>query len=244
MKKLLIMLLLCVLAGCSVVKPEEPITITENSALSGKVICIDPGHGITSRRGKEPVHPAKSEEKATNVVGASGLIITEEALNLEVSLKLKAALEEKGAVVYITRQTHESDMSNIERAEFANERCCDISVRLHADGSENKTVSGISILVPSEKSVSEGYLTSEITEKSRRSAELILTEVCKLTGAENRGIIARADLTGFNWSAVPAVLLEIGFLSNQAEEEKLVTAKYQALIAEGIVSGLEKYFIE
>lgn len=224
-----------------------PAEIKENVSLgkfSGKIICIDPGHGKTSRRETEPIYPGATEKKATNVSGTSGKIMTEEALNLEVGLKLKSALENEGATVHITRETNESDMSNVERAEFANNLNCDMVVRLHADGSESKSVSGISMLIPSAKRISEGYLTEDIIAKSRKAGEYILNDVCSMTGASNKGIVERADMTGFNWSGVPVVLLEMGFMTNPEEEAKLVTDEYQQKIISGIISGLEKYFNE
>lgn len=222
----------------------EPEPVQEVSALKGITICIDPGHGKTARKEKELVHPGKSEKKAANVSGASGAFMTEEELNLEMGIMLKEALETEGATVYITREEHESDMSNIERAEFANASGCDMVVRLHADGSENKSVSGVSVLVPSAKSVYDGYLSEKIVADSRRCAEYVLAEVCQNTGAKNRGISERADMTGFNWSCVPAVLLEMGFITNPAEEEKLADDAYRKQITDGIVTALERYFSE
>lgn len=210
--------------------------------FEGKVICIDPGHGKTSRKEKEPIYPGAQEKKAANVSGASGKHMTEEELNLEVGLKLKQELEELDAEVYITRTEHESDMSNIERAEFANGKKSDIVIRLHADGSESSSVAGVSMLLPSPKRVCEGYLTGDIVKKSRMAGEYILEEVCRNTGAINRGTVERADMTGFNWSSVPVVLLEMGFMSNPEEEKKLSQDEYQRKIIAGIVSGLEIYF--
>ena len=224
--------------------PAEIKESVSTGNFSGKIICIDPGHGKTSRKETEPIYPGANEKKATNVSGTAGKIMTEEALNLEVGLKLKDALEKEGATVHITRDSHESDMSNVERAEFANNLNCDMVVRLHADGSESKSVSGVSMLIPSRKRISTGYLTEDIIAKSRRAGEYILTDVCALTGASNKGIAERADMTGFNWSGVPVVLIEMGFMTNPEEEAKLVTDEYQQKIISGIISGLEKYFNE
>lgn len=213
-----------------------------NSILTGKIICLDPGHGKTSRKEKEPIYPGALEEKAANVSGATGALITEEALNLQFSLKLKAALEKEGATVFMTRTTSECDMTNIERAEFANNSNCDILIRIHADGSESPSVSGISMLVPSEKRIKDGYLTSEIIEKSRIAGELILEKTTEKTGAKNLGVIERPDMTGFNWSSVPVILLEMGFITNTDEEKMLILPEYQDLIIEGFIRGLNEYF--
>lgn len=225
-------------------EPSEVPATKETGKFSGKIICIDPGHGITSRKETEPIYPGATEKKAANVSGTAGDRITEEALNLEVGLKLKAKFEELGATVYITRTENKSDMSNVERAKFANQTGCDMVVRVHADGSESKSVSGVSVLIPSKKCIINGYLTDEIVQKSRRAGEYILEEICRNTGAANKGLSERADMTGFNWSSVPVVLVEMGFLSNREEEAKLITDEYQQKIISGIAAGLEKYFNE
>lgn len=244
-----------VLFASSKKKKTEPKVLTENPPLGEKIvtpethgkfyrkiICIDPGHGKTSRKEKEAIYPGASEKKATNVSGAAGKILTEEELNLQIGLKLKKRLEEMDATVVITRTEHECDLSNIERAEFANKNNADIVVRLHADGSESASVAGASMLLPSAKRISDGYLTDDIVQKSRRAGELILKAVCQNTGAKNRGTVERPDMTGFNWSAVPVTLLEMGFISNPEEESKMATDEYQEKIVSGIISGLEEYF--
>ena len=62
------------------------------------------------------------------------------------------------------------------------------------------------------------------------------------TGAENRGIRKRSDMTGFNWSKVPVVLLEVGFMTNEEECELLKSEEYQGKIVDGIALGITKYF--
>lgn len=225
-------------------KVEAEKAETETGSLQGRKICIDPGHGVTSRSGKEAVYPGAAEKKATNVSGTAGRIMTEEELNLIAGLELRDALVEHGAEVFMTRTEHECDMSNIERAEFANRYECDLVIRLHADGSTETSANGMSVLIPSAKRENGEYLTAEITEKSRRAGELILSEALAKTGAGNRGIVERPDMTGFNWSRVPVVLIEMGFMTNAAEEERLTDAGYRNGLIDGIVSGTEKYFAE
>ena len=54
----------------------------------------------------------------------------------------------------------------------------------------------------------------------------------------NRGVIERSDLTGFNWSKVPVVLIEMGFLSNPEEDSLLNDSSYQEKIAQGLCNGI------
>ena len=210
------------------------------SPLAGKVICIDAGHGISSIKKLEPIAPNCSEKKAAFVSGTSGSIMTEEQVNLLVALKLEQSLIDAGADVVMTRRTAECDLSNIDRAELANDAKADLTVRIHADGSENSDISGVSVLIPS-----DDYITNDgMLRKSRKAGELILNEVTEATGALNRGIVKRSDMTGFNWSNVPVVLLEMGFMTNHDEDVLLSSDDYQNKIVDGIMKGLDIYFNE
>ena len=205
--------------------------------LSGKIIVVDAGHGRFSKGRQEAIAPGSSQTKPAFVSGTAGKNQSEEELNLSVALKLKKALEDKGATVHMTRETHETTRSNIDRAQFANDLGADISVKLHADGSENTTLRGISMLIPGNQHVSD-----EIVQKSTSAGEIVLEEVVSATGAPDRGTSVRNDMTGFNWSTVPVILLEMGFMSNPEEDTLMETDDYQNKIVVGIVKGLERYF--
>ena len=116
--------------------------------LAEKIICVDPGHEVTSQRVQEPISPHSNATKEAFVGGASGRNQTEEQLNLAVGLRLQALLEEQGAKVIMTRTTHESDMTSYKRAQMANENHSDLCIRIHADGSSDASVYGMSMLVP------------------------------------------------------------------------------------------------
>ena len=224
---------------------EQPKTDTKadtalKSPLSGRVIVVDAGHGKNSSGKQERIAPDTNETKPCFVSGTSGKNQTEEELNLKMAKKLSAALEAHGAHVFMTRTEHTTELSNIGRAEFANNLNADISVKLHADGLDNHDVHGVSVLVPGDKHISD----SALLKKSRRAGELILSEFIAATGASDRGISVRNDMTGFNWSTVPVVLVEMGFMSNPAEDALMETEEYQNKMTSGIVSGLIKYFNE
>ena len=144
-----------------------------------------------------------------------------------------------GATVIMTRTAHEATVSNIERAEMANEAGANLCVRIHADGSDNKSIHGISVLVP------EGNLlgTPAIVEPSRSAGEAVHDALIDATGAEDHGIVERTDLTGFNWSEVPVILVEMGFLSNDEEDAKLATDEYREILAEGMHQGIRNWLM-
>ncbi len=219
-----------------------PEPIRKPAMSSGKVIAIDPGHQKKSNYEQEPVGPGASEQKIKVSSGTQGVTtkVPEHQFNLELSLKLKDALEEAGYQVVMTRESAEVDLSNAERAGVANEAKADIFIRIHADGAENKAANGISVLYPSERNPYVAALSPE----SKKLAQSVLDALCDATGANRRGIVERDDLTGTNWAKMPVIVVEAGFMTNEAEEKKLLSKEYQTLLAQGIVEGVQEYFGE
>ena len=213
-------------------KDNEP-----DSILKGKIIVIDPGHGLNNISDKERISPDSEEKKPAYVSGTAGKNQTEEQLNLSCGLLLRDKLEERGAVVHMTRSGHNAEMSNIGRAEFANNLGADVSVKLHADGNKDEQMHGISVLVPAEE-----CLDDELFKSSERLGMSLLDGVVSETGADNRGLSYRKDMTGFNWSRVPVALIEMGFMTNPEEDALMETSEYQNKLMDGAVRGLEMYF--
>lgn len=212
-------------------------TKAENKSLKGKIICIDAGHGVFTKARQEKIAPNTTKTKPAFVSGTSGQGVTEEQINLQVAKLLQKELENLGAKVIMTRTTRKTNMSNIDRAQFANKNKADISIKLHCDGAANANVNGISVLIPKTK-----YVDKKIVHLSNKLGKLVLHDVVQETGAKNRGLISRDDLTGFNWSKVPVILIEMGFMTNKAECNRLKNKTYQKKIVKGIVHGVEEYF--
>ena len=80
--------------------------------------------------------------------------------------------------------------------------------------------------------------TDDIAAASKQAAPLAQRELVAATGAKDRGIDARSDMTGFNWSDVPVILPEIGFMSNPAEDRLLATSAYQEKIVAGLTRAI------
>lgn len=212
----------------------------EAGSLLGKVVCLDPGHGITSESGQEKMSPLSDETKPAYVSGASGEYQTEEELNLAVANMIRNRLEELGAKVIMTRTENEATVSNIERAEIANEAQADLCVRIHADGADDPDARGFSILIPG----GDNLGTPAIVEPSRDAAEAVEKALAEETGARDRGIVEREDMTGFNWSEVPVILVEMGFLSNPEEDQAMSTDSYRKKLADGITRGIESWLAQ
>lgn len=208
--------------------------------LYGKTIFIDPGHQSKSNSQQEPIAPNSQETKEKMSYGTTGVAtgVPEYKLNLQVSLKLRQLLESKGARVVMSRETNEVNSGNVERAKMANESNAQLVVRIHADGIDNSSVKGLSVLTPGNKYISD----ANMLKNSRTAAEKILKSTVSSTGAVSRGVVARDDLTGFNWSTVPVILIEMGFMTNAEEDRLLNMAEYQDKLASGMVKGMEDYF--
>lgn len=221
--------------------PQEVETGNERFLLSEHVICIDPGHSVTPLIGKGytgPVSPLSNEEKPLYTAGAEGPHITEERLNLLIGLKLRDALQALGAEVLMTREVSEVAITGVERCEIANKGGADVNIHIHADGVDDSRAHGVSVLVPGGDLLG----TPSIVEESVRLGKIMVDCVSEATGAKNRGITTRSDLTGLNFSEVPSVFIEMGFLSNLEEEAKLATEEYQDKIVEGMITSLLEWY--
>lgn len=208
---------------------------TETPRLYGLRIGIDPGHQEHANSEKEPVAPNSSETKAKVSSGTAGVStgIAEYITDLEVALKLREALEVQGCEVYMTRETNDVNISNLERAEMMNELGVDLVLRLHCDGATDKSANGIGMFVRK---------TGEKQEESEAAATVLLAAMSEATGAKARGVFLRDTYTMNNWSIVPCILVEMGYMSNPEEDEKLNDPAYQDLLVQGMVEGIARYF--
>jgi N-acetylmuramoyl-L-alanine amidase len=126
---------------------------------------------------------------------------------------------------------------NVARAQFCNRRRAKLMLRIHADGSASSSSHGISTLYPA---FHRGW-TDDIYARSLRAARLVQRATVSVTRARNLGLIRRADLTGFNWANVPAILVETGFMTNPAERARLQSSSYQWRVARGLTAGVSAF---
>lgn len=203
------------------------------------VVVIDPGHQRYGDSTPEPNGPGSSVMKARVTGGTSGVAtgVAEYILNLDISLKLKAELENRGYTVHMTRTSHDVNISNMERAQYASSVGADIAVRIHANGGA-ASVRGAETLVPS----SGNPYVSHLAAASYSLGRNIINSYCAATGFSNRGVKANDTMTGINWSAVPATIIELGFMSNPAEDQAMQDATMQNNMVQGIANGIDAYF--
>lgn len=199
------------------------------------LICIDPGHGTIPAIGRqtEPIGPGSSQLKIKDGGGTAG----EAPVALAIALKTRALLKNDGYRVAMTRTGRTYAGGNIERARFCNVRHAALMIRIHADGSTDRSLHGVKTLVPA---LHRGW-TDDIYASSVRAARKVQAAVVRQTRALDLGLLQRSDLTGFNWANVPAVLVECGFMTNPAEARLLRSNPYQFKIARGLTAGAEAF---
>jgi N-acetylmuramoyl-L-alanine amidase len=203
-----------------------------------KVIVIDPGHANRSNLEKEPNAPGSNLMKIKDGGGATGITTKtpEHVINMEVALRLKSLLEQRDYKVIMTKTDHSQSLGNVERAKIGNDAKADLVIRIHCDANDNSAAIGASMLIPQ----STNGATKKIYEESKRCGEIVLNTLTKQVGIKNRGLIYSQDMTGFNWSEVPVILVEMGFLSNPQEDKLLSDSSYQDKLAKALAEGISE----
>lgn len=212
----------------------------EGNEKQGKfLVVIDPGHQQKANLNLEPIGPGATTQKYKVTDGTTGVVTKkrEAVLVLEMAFVLKEKLEAKGMQVLMTRTSQDVDISNKERATFANAHKANLFLRLHADGSENPNQSGFAVLTPAEGSP----YTKEIYAESLQISQTIVNKMRENQQVKVSGIKFRDDLSGFNWSKVPGVLLELGFMSNHEEDKKLSDPQYVNSLLQSVTDSVDEY---
>jgi N-acetylmuramoyl-L-alanine amidase len=224
-------------------------SLARQLGLKVKRIIVDPGHG-----GHDP--------------GAMQHGLVEKEITLDVSLRLKAILEDEYGYEVLMTRGQDRYVALEERTAYANSNNADLFVSVHVNSSRNKKAKGIETYylnfattpeamevaarenAISEKNMAElQKLTTAIAlnskiEESRDFATLIqtnlVTHLDKIYQVTNLGV-KKAPFYVLIGAQMPAILAEISFVSNQIESEMLEKGTYRQSIAEGLAKGIKNY---
>lgn len=163
--------------------------------------------------------------------GAVNQAILEKDLALIYTKKLGEQLKKNNIEVNYSRTTDVFVELN-ERCKLSNQANPELFISVHVNSVDNKNVQGVEVL---------HYSGNE----NKKLAQKVCDAICITTGAINRGAKVRRDLAVLNGTRSQAILIELGFISNEHEVSKLIDSNYQDLIIKGILDSLGlKHFID
>ncbi len=187
--------------------------------VSKKIVVLDAGHGAWD----------------------PGMVrgdVEEKGINLAIAQKLQTYLEEGGATVIITRLDDSSLAENKAgdmrvRSVTANTSGADIFISIHQNSFTNSNVRGAQVFYYNE------------SDNSKKLGECIQLQLKEFSDPSNKFLPkANSNYYVLKQTAMPAVIVECGFLSNSGERAKLQQDDYQEKIAWGIYLGVINYFNE
>jgi len=225
---------------------QQSPTLVKQLGLKVKTIVIDPGHG-----GKDPGTIAESGLQEKNVV-------------LDIAKRLKRLLENSGS--YDVHLTREDDVfiPLEERTEFANQKGADIFISVHVNSCKNQNIRGIETYYLSLASDEEARLTAVLenasaekgirdlasllsrvlritkVHESRNLAQITQSRLCWRTGANNRGVRCAPFIVLIGANA-PSILIELGFMSNEHDEQLLNSEEYKDKLAMALMDAIGGY---
>lgn len=192
------------------------------TGMKGRRIAIDPGHGGSD----------------SGAIGPTGIM--EKSVTMRVSRELKRLLEAEGATVILTR-TGDTEVSekgasatSVEelqaRCDVANQAKADIFLSIHADAFTNREVKGTT-----------AYYYAQGTKQSKQLADSVRTALIDAIGTVDRGTQS-CNFYVVKHTDMPAILVEISFISNPDEEKMMNSETGIKKIAQGIADGIADYF--
>lgn len=213
---------------------------SEGGNTLAKKIVIDPCNQLVANTSQEPVGPNSNQTKQGVSAGSvGGLYGTRESqINLDYAVALRTELQARGYQVLLTRDSEEADITNKQRAELANDSGATVWIRIGVCESSDSEMTGIMAQCISERNPYH----SELYRDSHALATRVLQGITDNIQVTNHGIFENDQMVAFNWSEIPVVSIDIGFMSNATDEANLVTDWYKETMVKGIADGLDYYF--
>lgn len=216
-KKYVLLVLCCFMIGTCILSKVD--AMNNDLPLLGRIIFVDPGHG-----GRDP--------------GTMYGKIEEKDIVLEISKELRNQLMEKGAIVYMTRET-DTDLSSqwderkkrgdlYRRILMYKEYKAELYLSIHINYYSNTKESGAEVLY------------NPINSQNKIFGEILMNNFKTSLGSKR--ILKKTDLYMYKNTTVPGVLIECGFLSNPNERYLLQKESYQKKLSKIITDSVITYF--
>ena len=189
---------------------------------------------LPTKNPEQIVKPRKSGDKVVVIDPGHGGIdygairsgINEKDITTDVSARVAKILRSDGYKVYMTRD-EDKTLSLQERVDFAEENNPDIFVSIHVNSSEGTTATGIE--------------THYYHDYSIGLAKVVHAAMAKYINSKDRGLF-KSKFYVINHTTMPAILVEIGFISNEAEREEMISEKRKQATAKAIAEGIKNYY--
>ena len=187
-----------------------------------KVVVIDAGHG-------------------GNAPGATKQGINEKDIDLAIVLKVKELFDEAGdesVGVYYTR-TDDSNPSLEQRVDMANKAGADLFISVHNNSTKSgrmSSINGTAVMYDEEKASEENG--------SMQLAQICLEEMTAALGSTSKGIVKGHEIYIIRTAEMPVALIEVGFMTNQDELNRLNDEAYQKEAAQAIYNAIYRAFQE
>jgi N-acetylmuramoyl-L-alanine amidase len=194
----------------------QPTPIPEKREV---LLMIDPGHG--------------GEDLGTYFGNT-----IEKTMNLDISLKLGKLLENEGFKVLYTRKD-DAFVGLRERSDLANEKDVTLFLSIHNNNMpDNANYKGTETLYCPGGSTGSGKINGE------RLAQIVQEELVKRLGTIDNGIISRPNLSVLHRTKMPAVITEIGYISNYSDRNKLNSSYFRQKAAEALFKAVKRALYE
>jgi len=190
---------------------ETVITILKPATETEKLVVIDAGHGGVK-------------------TGAIYGNLYEKDLNLDIALRLRDLLKEKGVKTYMIRED-DSHVDNFERAYIANKLNASLFLSVHNNAMTDKSIGGTMTLHYPQRAGSGTF-------NGKDFATTIQNELLKALNTKDRKVIERPNLVVLRYTAMPAAIAEVAFLTNAADREKLKTEVFRQKAAEALCKAV------
>lgn len=204
--------------------------LPEGSSLSSpcpKVIVID----TKARKTDSKTGQAASTETAGNNSAK------ESSIEFKIAQNVKEKLEKNGYTAIINTG---NNISSEDIAGLANQVKADAMVSICCGSSARKKINGTTVYCSTKDNQ---HITKKKYLKNRLLAKSILKAYTEKTGFNSSGIKESNSYPGINYCKIPMAMIEIGYVTNKKDYNKMNKSSFQDKMADGIVNGIKEYFV-